>query len=309
VVLASMGGGFAVRQLTTTGTNDHACVHDGFVVWVHFTVEDGDEIYIANLDSPSPMLTRLTENGGEKEHPSNHGAERIVWEGRGSSSEDWEIWLYDKLAIPRYAQFTDNTLPDRFADLAGGGDFAWLQGNTMYESVHYWNENLHSESVISGSCCPTTQWSNEIPSADDNAVVWRSYDRTHSESPRVWLWNGTLTEITDEIEGHMTVDHSLNAGGIAYEYGSSPTLIKYWDGATVHDVGPGFSPCLYAGTVVYEIWDGHDWEIRYWDGSTTLNITDNDFDDGDPSLYGTIIAWTGRLQGVGNHIFYVDLAE
>jgi hypothetical protein len=49
VVTASMGGGFVVRQLTEDGQNDHPCVDRGYVVWVHYTPEDGDEIYIANL--------------------------------------------------------------------------------------------------------------------------------------------------------------------------------------------------------------------------------------------------------------------
>ena len=50
----------------------------------------------------------------------------------------------------------------------------------------------------------------------------------------------------------MTTDYSLHAGGIAYEYGAGPAMIKYWDGVTVHDVGPGYDPSLYAGTIAYE---------------------------------------------------------
>ena len=50
VVTARMGGGFVVHQLTSDGSNDHPCVDDGYVAWVRFTVEDGDEICIANLE-------------------------------------------------------------------------------------------------------------------------------------------------------------------------------------------------------------------------------------------------------------------
>lgn len=308
VVTANTGGGFVVRQLTSDGSNDHPHVDDGYVVWVRYVYPEGDDIYIANLESAFPTPERLTDNGGEKGHPNNHGSSRIVWEGRATSGEDWEIWVYDYMGVPRYAQFTDNTVPDMHADLAGGGNFAWLQGYILHESVHYWNEAGHSESVISAGCCPTTEWYAEVHSADDYTVVWRSYDRIPSGGPKAWLWDGALTDISDVINALMTTGYSLHAGGIAYEYGASPSIIKYWDGATVHDVGQGYNPCLYAGTVAYEVWDG-DWEIRYWDGTTLHDITDNDFDDGDPSLYGTIIAWTGRLQGVGDHIFYVDVAE
>ena len=228
VVVARLGGGFIVHQLTSEGSNDHPCVDNGYVVWIHFNVEDEDEIYIANLESAFPALTRLTDNGGEKEHPNNHGSERIVWEGRMTYLGGWEIWLYNKYTTPRFAQFTDNDVTDRYADLSSAGSFAWLQGNTMFEEVHYWYEPGHSESVISNDCCPTSNWSNEIPSADDGAVVWRSYDRVGSEGFKVLLWDGALTDITDDIEGHMTYRHSLYAGTIAYEYGGGgSTVIKY----------------------------------------------------------------------------------
>ena len=309
VVTANTGGGYIVHQLTSVGGNRQPCVDRGYVVWIRYSYPEGDDIYIANLESAFPTLARLTDDGHEKGHPNNHGHERIVWETRIDALDDWEIWVYDYMRVPRYSQFTDNAVPDRYAVMAGGGSFAWLQGGTMFEAVHYWDEYLLNESVISSSCCPTSNWSNDKPTADDYTVVWRSYDRVGSEGFRAWLWHGTLIDISDDINATMTIDYSFHAGGIAYEYGASPAVIKYWDGATVHDVGPGYTTCLYEGTVAYEVWDGHDWEIRYWDGSAIHDITENDFDDMGPSLYGTIIAWTGRLQGIGDHIFYVDLTE
>ena len=308
VVTAPMGDGFLVHQLTNEDTNDHPCLDDGHVVWVRFTVEDGDEIFIANLESAYPTPARLTDNGGEKEHPNNHGSERIVWEGRNGPTSDWEIWIYNKYTTPRFSQFTDNDVPDRFADLSSAGSFAWLQGNTMFESVHYWYESGHSESVISSGCCPTSQWSNDAPSADDGTVAWRSYDRVGSEGHKAYLWNGALTNITDIIEASMAHNYSLHAGAIAYEYGASPAMIKYWDGATIHEVGNGYEPSLYHGTIAYEVWDG-DWEIRYWDGTTLHDITDNDYNDMQVSLFGTIIAWVGRPPGSADQIFYVDVTE
>jgi hypothetical protein len=85
-------------------------------------------------------------------------------------------------------------------------------------------------------------------------------------------------------------------------------VIKYWDGATVHEVGPGYNPSLYEGTVAYEVWDG-DWEIRYWDGATLHDITENDFNDMQPSLHGSFIVWAGRPGGGPDQIFYVDVSE
>lgn len=307
MVIVPMGGAFVVHQLTSEGRNDHPCVDNGYVVWVNYRYEDGDEIYIANLESPTPEPERLTDNGGEKGHPNNHGSERIVWEGRSGSSDDWEIWVYDHAGTPRYDQFTDNEIPDLYADLAGAGSFAWSQGDILHEEIHYWDENGHSESVISGSCCPTSIWSNGSLSADDYTVVWRSSDRVGSEGFRAWLWDGALTDISSSIEAQMTTNYSLHAGKIAFEHWSGPEMIKYWDGTTVHDVGQGYEPSLYDGTVAFEYWDG-DWEIQYWDGTTVHEITDNDYNDTQPSLHGSIIAWVGRPESF-DQIFYVKVAE
>jgi hypothetical protein len=307
IVTANTGGGYIVHQLTSEGQNDHPHVDNGYVVWVCYSYPGGDEIYVANLESPFPTPERLTDNGGKKGHPNNHASERIVWEGRNDDTDDWEIWVYDYAGVPRYSQFTDNTVPDHDADLAGAGCFAWLQGYVLHEEVHYWNEPGHNESVISAGCCPTTEWYAEVMSADDYTVVWRSYDRVPSGGPKAWLWDGALTDISDIIGAASTTNYSLHAGGIAYESAPSPMRIKYWDGATVHDAGQGYEPSLYAGTVAYEVWDG-DWEIRYWDGATVHDITDNTYNDTQASLFGSFIVWVGR-PGSFDQIFYVDLEE
>ena len=216
---------------------------------------------------------------------------------------------FDHFAVPRYHEFTDNEIHDRFPDLAGAGSFAWLQGPPMHEEVHYWNESMHSESVISDGCCPASDWSNDSPSAHDGAVVWRSYHQAGSEGHKAHLWDGGITDLTDEIEAGMAIEYSLFEGSIAYEYGASPTRIRYWDGSTVTEVGTGFNPSLYNGAIAYEVWDGLDWEIHYWDGTAVHEITDNDINYTQASLHGSMIAWEGRPSGGIGHIYYVSLTK
>ncbi len=55
--------------------------------------------------------------------------------------------------------------------------------------------------------------------------------------------------------------------------------------------------CLHDGTIVWEGHDGNDWEIFYWDGNTIEQLTDNDVDDREPSLWGT---------GLATRIAYVE---
>jgi hypothetical protein len=58
--------------------------------------------------------------------------------------------------------------------------------------------------------------------------------------------------------------------------------------------------CLHDGTLVWEGYDGNDWEIFYWDGSTIEQLTENDLDDMEPSLWGT---------GLRTMVAYVEWRE
>ncbi len=307
VVYGSFGSGFEVRQLTTEGNNIQPCLHSNVVSWVRWNTVTGDEIYVSNLAVGYPAETRLTDNGGEKANPSSHGSEKIVWQGRSGGVDDWEIFQYDAYQIPRYSALTDNDIHDRYPVLAGGGDFAWLQGLTMFEEVHYWNEIVHSESVISNGCCPISENGNDPPTADDNSVVWRTFDRVGSEEDRTIHWRGVVTDLTDEVDGVMSHNFSLHEEALAYEWGASPSLITYWDGVTAQTIAEGHEPSLYHGTIAYQVWDGQDWEIHFWDGSAIIEITDNDYNDTQPTLYDDIIAWVGRPAGSSDQIFFVRL--
>lgn len=306
VAHGQLSANFEVVQLTVDGNNRYPCLDGIVVTWVGWT-EGGEEIFIANVGAAFPMPTVLTRNGGEKRDPSSHGSEKIVWSGRLGPTDDWEIYVYSASAVPRYYAHTDNTVPDRLPVLAGAGNFAWQHGPTMFEEIFHWNESLHSDVRISHSCCPTDDYSNTAPVADDFTVVFESWHRTGSGNrAATWMWDGTLHDITAEVPGRA---YSLDAGTLAYESGSGPTRISYWDGTTVHDVGPGNDPSLDDGWIAYEVHEGGNWEIRLWDGVNTIDITDNDFNDTDPSLSGDRLVWTGRPEGSGGayQIFFARL--
>lgn len=53
------------------------------------------------------------------------------------------------------------------------------------------------------------------------------------------------------------------------------------------------NPSLYNGKIAWESNVDGDWDIYYWDGSTIRNISNNDTNDYDPTLYNGTIAWEG----------------
>lgn len=298
-----------IHRLATDGYDDHPSVNDGVVCWVS-RHGDQDEIWVANVRGASPTPTRLTDNGGHKDFPSNHGSERIVWQGREDGLYDWEIWVYDKYATPRYRALTDDGIDDKHPILAGGGDFAWLHGHILREAVHYWDEASHSESVLSADCCPTTGWFAQSLTAHDGSVLWRACDRVGDEGYLAKIWDGALRDISDELGCPLSIDYSMHDGAVAFEYLQDGLYwIAYWDGVNpLQPLVRGYSPSLYAGTFAYEMFDG-DWEIFYWDGTQEIRITDNDYPDMQPSLHDGIIAWSSRLPGIGDQILYAVVPE
>lgn len=306
VVAAATTGPGPIRQLTTTGPNSDPCLDDGVVTWVGWTAA-GDEICRANLRTPTPAVTVLTDNGGSKRNPSSHGTEKIVWQGRQHDAQDWEIWVYSSIAVPRFRAHTDNEVHDMFPVLAGGGDYAWTSGHAMHEQVRYWDEDAHAESSLSEDCCPTTEWSHEPPTADDGVVVWRAWHRAGSGAHKTLLWDGTLHDLTADHGFNISTHADYHGGFLAFDQGGTGTQIMLWDGAALRAVADGYEPSVHDGKVAFLQYDGHDWEVRYWDGQHVHEITDNDFPDLQPTLDDGLLAWQGRPGGGVGQIFYVVL--
>jgi hypothetical protein len=123
------------------------------------------------------------------------------------------------------------------------------------------------------------------------------------------LWHGGVTDLSEELEATMSRNLSLYRGTLAYEYGPNPPWIRYWDGTDTHDVAQGYAPSLYDGTVAFEVWDTHDWEIFYWNGTEVIQITENSYNDTQASLFGDIVAWVGRPESLDQIFYATNLME
>lgn len=299
-----LAGEIEVVQLTNSGSNRYPSMSDGFVTWVGMHEANMAEIWIAGLSGVTASPTKLTDNGGQKMHPSSHGREKIVWMGREGDGYDWEIFSYYFEATPRYRQITDDEIYDINPVLAGAGDYAWVHG----WEVHYFNASSHSIINLTQDCCPASTHSSSDVEADASAVLWRTYERGSQDPHRIFMWNGSHEDITSDL-GVSAHSFSMDDGKIAYQWGAQPDMVRYWDGATVHELGLGAHPSLDDGWIAFEAWDGHDWEIYIWDGVDIIQVTDNDFLDREPSLSGNRVAWMARPDGPASHdqIFYAKL--
>ena len=64
-------------------------------------------------------------------------------------------------------------------------------------------------------------------------------------------------------------------------------------------------PLLYDGTIAWQSSGDGDFEIYYWDGTTTHQITHNTAQEENPSLYDGTIAWESSVDG-DSEIYYWD---
>ena len=306
VAHVSLSTPFVIHQLTTTDENSEPCVNDGVITWVRNRGIDGHEIYMRDLGNTIGVNTRVTGNGGQKRGPSNVGSSWVVWAGRETPEEDWEIFFDDMSGDLTPTQHTDNEVPDTDPAATVSGSFVWVQGPALFDVIKRYSSGSHEETTISEVSCPVADYSNGAPTTDFGEVVWRAFHRGNFEH-KVTRYDGETGlsfDLTDDVNANTAVQLSLDDGDLAYKSGSDG--VTYWDGTTATPIAQGETPSLNNGRVAYVVWDG-DYEIHYWDGSTIHEITDNDFHDSQPSLFGDLLVWAGRPGGGPWQIFYVRL--
>jgi hypothetical protein len=134
------------------------------------------------------------------------------------------------------------------------------------------------------------------PSLYERTIAWCSAGNiVYAEIPPGVYWQSPPTPVVvgtgqepslyknliayQASDGH---DHEI----FVYDIGTGETVQitdnDYYDG----------SPSLFDGCVAWEAYIGDSWEIFYWDRTKIHRLTENEFDDKDPSLWGTGLSTT-----------------
>jgi len=255
------------------------------------------------LECPPSEFIQLThEDIGENWYPSAYGNE-IAWSGWTNSSANSEIFYWDGSSIK---QLTKNSVEDRDASLYNR-QVAWSgkDGDGDFE-IFFWNGSQtvqitdnddydYEPSLYNGKIAWAVSTGNGYQTLkywDGVAVRDIAYSR-YSDFQCISLgdnemaWTGTV-----EVDG---------------DYG-----LYYWDGEDITKIGDGCGS-LYKGKIAFTSGDTrpgqYDFEIFYWNGTTIIQVTDNEYDDLEPSLYDGKIAWLGSSDSLNpnnNEIYYWD---
>jgi hypothetical protein len=266
--------GLTVIQLTNNEYDDREpqIKASGSVVW---SGHDGNdwEIFIYNGSTP----IQLTNNAYDDIQPQINAIGQVVWSGYDGT--DMEIFLDIGNFI---TQLTSNDYDDQNPQIGDTGEVVWHGfDSTDYEIFRY---NGSTTKLLTNN-----SYNDRNPRISDSGVVWSGYDGNDWE-----IFSFNYTTGYDQLTNNEYDDRKpqINASGrvvwtgidgirweiVRYDPMSMSTIL--WSDTFIHE----FPQISGNGQVVWHGHDGNDWEIFLWNGSTTIQLTDNSFDDVNPQI-------------------------
>jgi cysteine-rich repeat protein len=237
---------------------------------------------------------QLSANGVEDSAPQVSG-ERVVWQR--DVANDAEIMLFDGSSS---SPLTNNAVRDVEP---------WISGSRVL-----WKRSSN------GVACTlqlrtgdsTRRFGDSVECADDARlagpfIIW--IDNAPLLPEDVFLRDDEADDVDvlgerDEIEREPRVG---NDGGTPTALWKDGRGLWFFDGDEVEQLSSEIvsEHQLWRDHAVWVELDGGDEEVFYFDGSTVLQLTDNDYDDDQPQVHGDTVVWRGR-SGSDTEIFVYD---
>jgi len=294
--------GTRITQLTDNSYDDWgAQVSGSNITWA-----GNDKIFFYN----GVEATQLGQDNHYAWTPQISGS-NVVWTGRSQNgADDDEVYFFDGATV---TQLTDNSVHDRDPQVSGS-NIVWEHG----DQICLYDGNQIVELTNGRGLSPDVSGSN---------VVWQS-------SSEIFLWDGTeVRQVTDnkindrlpKISGSNVVWLADSDGGI--DDGRHLDLY-FSDGQTITQLTTDSRLTRYdysyydiSGSSV--VWSGYqedvDWddpysgtldrEIFLWNGSKTIQLTDNFETERCPRISGSNVVWEGTNFGFSSEIYLYNGAE
>ena len=285
--------GTNVEQLTDNSVDDNSPhVRDGNIIWISGSSTDA-EVSFWNGVSTSV----LTNNSVEEFAPrtSNGQAVWCVRDSADPADTDIVFWNGSAEVI-----LTDDTTFNEEPDINTGW-VAWSHWNgaeTKYD-LHVWDGS--SEQVITQGLMM-----GRHPRFDNHNVSFFGFPQG-LYSDDVYYWDGsTITNVSDNLwndmnqavsNGAVTWMGADNAGWQIWLWanGTKTKLTTFWN--------PSVDPDIDSGQVVFSTQNAnYDYEIMYFDGSGTTNVSNRDGWDEKPQIKNNRVVWQG-FDGNDKEIF------
>jgi hypothetical protein len=239
--------------------------------------------------------------------PKINNQGQITWSGSPGS----EIWLADT-SLNR-TRITSSSLEEDYPVINNQGQIAWMGRPTTSGSYEIYLYTPGGSNVnISNLPLDDT-----LPSINDlGQVAWLRpaaiaiYDPVGGVTQ---LSRGATTTVpTINNRGQVVWQEWNGSQWCLYLYDTDKTVKKIAD---TGDTNFGDAGRMYAvnqdGSVAWRGWDGNDNEIHYCDSAThsVVQVTDNSYDDGVPSLDGSWLTWSAAVGGGHYQIMEAQVPE
>jgi len=124
----------------------------------------------------------------------------------------------------------------------------------------------------------------------------------------VWCGCGWAMQLTHNDVPDYAPD--VSAGRVVWcQFDGNDYEIMLWNGSTTRQLTNNFTeeqqPQTSNGQVVWRGYDGNDYEIFFWSAGTVRRLTDNSGDDDFPTILNGRVAWQGS-DGHDYEIYYWD---
>ncbi len=255
---------------------------------------------------------QVTQNSYEDSFPHINN-NYLVWQGKVNGH--WEIFLYDTDA-QSYRQVTNNDYND-ISPQTDGTYVVWVGYNGIGGEIFLYNISTQAITQITSDSSV-----DNPPKIADGRVVWASHAVTDSVEPgEIFLYdiqNGLLTCLSQAVDiGGALDDRSprINAQQAMWVQSSDGATKRFiYDVATgtVSEAPDGFvwkdNPQTNGPFQVFTAHDGNDREVfaRNTSLKTVEQLSDNGFEDINPCISGSHIAWVGGL-GETSEVFLANL--
>lgn len=211
---------------------------------------------------------------------------RVVWQRAG------EIYLWDGTATTKVV-----------SAVAGSNQVPVLSGsNVVYQRDLSGDQEIYLTSLATSQERPihSNPYNDTEPDIDGSSVVWTS--RFLTNGPDYVFFSGDLGQSSHNVSYSITEsaeDPAVSGNNVVWSglYASSTMRdIFLWNGSDVVNLSSGYAtlngnPDIDGDRVVWTGLDGNDQEIFYWDGTSVLQLTDNDIWDDAPAIDGDLVVW------------------
>ncbi|MEL6908804.1 MAG: cadherin domain-containing protein [Cyanobacteria bacterium J06598_4] len=247
-----------ITKLTNNGISKSPDIFGNEIVWI----ENRRDLILFDGNS-SVLVPGTGENFIAEPQISDEG---ILW---NAYLNKWQLFYHDGNDT---AQLTDE--PYVYDEKLVGNQITWRSapsfspGGDLFEVYTY-----DGSSQITQQLTDNNIGEASVDSSGQN-VVWKGDGNT------IYLYDGTETiALTDN-----GVSPLVSGDLVAWESytGGRKDRINLYDGNSTVEIANDSSVSLqgfFDGNVIWSQWDGNDFELFRNDGTTTVQITDNDFND------------------------------